>query len=130
MRSRNLICRAGSTHNTAPSRDMGAWLDRQIRDMQPVPEAYFARCDEMRYAAYNASGNHGAAFTDEASRCAIREALTELLDEMRESLRLRQYALDLYDICCGDDMPYTRAELVEMLDQAERDSLAFDMARN
>jgi hypothetical protein len=100
------------------------WINRQLRALDP-PEAFYRTVEELRYVAFNASGNVGAHVTAEAKR-EIRKVLKELIGDLRGQIACYRVSLALHDtmIELNIDPGCTREQLIAEMAEVEHARLA------
>jgi hypothetical protein len=110
--------------------ELADWINRQLRSLDPIPEAFFPTIEELRYAAFSASGNSGAHLTAEARR-EVRKVLKELIDDLRGQIACYRALLALHDVKIELGIPCgTREQLIAELAEYEHARLADLLARN
>jgi hypothetical protein len=109
---------------------LDCWINRQLRSLDPIPEAFFPTIEELRYAAFSASGNSGAHLTAQAKR-DIRVLLKELIDDLRGQIACYRCSLALFDVMIESDIDpgCSREELIAELAEYEHARLADLLAR-
>jgi hypothetical protein len=104
---------------------LDGWINRQLRALDPVPEAFYATLEELRYVAFNASGDIGAHLTAQAKR-EIRKLLKELIGDLRGQIACYRVSLALHDTMLESDIDpgCSREELIAELAEVEHARLA------
>jgi hypothetical protein len=104
---------------------LDGWINRQLRSLDPVPEAFYRTVEELRYVAFNASGNVGAHITAEAKR-EIRKVLKELIGDLRGQMACYRVSLALHDtmIELNIDPGCSREALIAEMAEVEHARLA------
>jgi hypothetical protein len=105
--------------------ELADWINRQLRSLDPIPEAFFPTIENLRYAAFSASGNSGAHLTADAKR-DIRAVLKELIGDLHGQIACYRCSLALFDVMIESDIDpgCSREELIAEMAEVERARLA------